>query len=242
MMFGYALNRAEYDELTMMKELLAEVAKRCPFGRLPDNYVVFDTETTGVRPSFDYVLQYGFCFVIERRQVDSFAQIIKRRHAIPLTSRAVEIHGITPERMAYEGVDPSAVVPSITNTFEAYRQKRFMFVGHNLMAFDAPLFERECLGLGVPFQFRDDEVIDTGMLVKAAQLKLRFHPGETLGCFYRRVSGIIARGVFWSLDKHCIKTYALDKCGVDCDKAHDAAVDCQLTHHLFEKLRVLGGG
>ncbi len=46
-----------------MKRLLAEIAKRCPGGQLPDEYLVYDTETSGTDPAKDRILQHGFCIV-----------------------------------------------------------------------------------------------------------------------------------------------------------------------------------
>jgi DNA polymerase III epsilon subunit-like protein len=217
--------------------LLNEVAKRCPGKKLPDNYFVFDTETTGVNKYSDRIVQYGYCLVINKKKECSEAQLIDRS-MIKMHPKAIEAHGITSEYMKANGIPVGEYVPTLVELMLSVRSSGGMFVGHNMMAFDVPMFEQETMLLKIPFKFKDNEVIDTGMIVKAAQLDMNFRPEESLRNFYLRISEIRSR-VKWSLAGYCFDTFELEKSGVSRDKAHDAGSDCVLTHYLFEKLRTV---
>lgn len=226
-------------EQETMQKLLAEIAKRCPGGHLPNDYLVYDTETSGTDPSKDRILQHGFCIVRDRKRVDSFSQLV-RHEGLIIPAGATKVHGITTERMNKEGMPAAEFLPYLADTLRAYREAGLMFVGHNMIAFDAPLLEMEFRRAGIDFKFEAHEVIDTGALVKAIQLGMYFGLDDTLRNFARRVAEVHARGVFWSLDRYCYDTYDLGRSGIRKDAAHDAANDCILTHCLLETFREKG--
>ena len=218
--------------------LLHEFALRCPNRMLPDSYLVCDTETSGFSVDRDLILQYGFCVVVDREVHSSFAIIIDRGPDMVISKGALECHGITHERMKKEGVAPAEGIGMIMDTFSTYRKNGLMFVGHNIINFDAPFFEYEARNAGRPFKFGDNEILDTGMIVKASRLGMYYDKMDTLRSFAKRVSSVRARGVKWSLDGYCFDSFDLGRrAGVYKDEAHDAGVDCLLTHHLFEALR-----
>lgn len=220
-----------------MQRLFSEFAARCPGGALPDTYLVFDTETSGTDPAKDAILQFGFCVVQGRKAVDRFAFLCKRP-GVHIHPEAQKVHGITPERLDREGLDAAELVPHIVETLETYRRNGCMFVGHNMMSFDAPFLERECRFHGREFKFNDNEIFDTGALVKAARLGMYFDPNDTLRSFAYRVAGVRRKGCHWSLDRYCYDAYGLgERSGIKKSDAHDAGVDCFLTHHLLEALR-----
>jgi DNA polymerase III epsilon subunit-like protein len=220
-----------------LQRLLQETAARCPGGKLPDTYLVFDTETSGVDPYNDAILQFGFCVVSNRRMADRFAYIARRPPELRIAPEAVRVHGIDHARMQKEGVAPSELLPLVFDTMEAFRANGFLYAGHNMVSFDAPFLEREAMLFGRPFKFGDNEILDTGMLVKAARLGMYFNPSDTLRSFSRRVSEVRAKGVYWSLDRYCYDAYNLGRSGIKKGDAHDASVDCLLTHTLLETLR-----
>lgn len=219
-----------------MTRLLSEIAKRCPGRRLPDEYLVYDTETSGTDPAKDRILQHGFAIVRGRQRVEMFSQIVKHEGLV-VPQGAANVHGITTERMNKEGIPASEFLPEVYNTFKVYQQAGLMIVGHNMVAFDAPLLEMELLRNGSPFKFGPDEIIDTGMLVKADRLGMYFNQNDSLRDFARRVAEVRARGVYWSLDRYCYDAFDLGRSGIKKDAAHDAANDCALTHCLLETLR-----
>lgn len=222
-----------------MQKLIAEVAKRLRGGVLPDRYIVLDTETSGTSIEQDSILQYGYCIVAERKKVDAHA-ILLNRGDIYINPGAFDAHGLTAEHCKANGFDPAEAVRLILDTLQAWRDSGGLFVGHNIWNFDACRIESDFRKFGSTFKFMGDDTIDTGMLVKASRLSVFPHSNETLEMFYRRVNGVRAKGVYWSLDRYCYETYQLGSTGIDKELAHDAGVDCELTHLLLEKLRILG--
>jgi len=220
-----------------MKRLLTELAKRCPGQQLPDSYLVFDTETSGADPAKDKILQYGFAVVIDGKLVDSFGVIANRGRDCFIHPKAIEVHGIDHDRMEREGVDPKLAFDEVVSTFEAYRERGWMFVGHNAIRFDAELFENECKHWGHSFCFKPDEIFDTGMVVKAAQLGMYIDPRHTIRSWARRVSNVRAKGVYWSLDRYCFKEFKLSEFDLSAGDAHDAGYDCRITHFLLQRFK-----
>jgi len=221
-----------------MDRLLTEMAKRCPRAKLPDTYMVFDTETNGTQIGSSRILQYGFCHVEGRKVLKSYSFLVNHGPDLNIPEGAFKVHGIDVKKTMAEGVPFKEIVHRIVELFEDWQKAGAMFVGHNMMAFDAPLFERECGRAERPFKFGENEILDTGMLVKAIQLGMTFRLNDTLRSFGKWVSNVRARGVYWSLDRYCYAQYKLKELsGIDKDAAHDAAVDCLLTHYLLERLR-----
>lgn len=221
-----------------INQLLTETAKLCPRGALPDTYMVFDTETTGVQVSQSRILQLGFCCVENREVVKSDSFLINHGPDLEIPEGAFKVHGINVEKTLAEGVPFADVINRIVDMFEAWRQRGFMFVGHNMMSFDAPLFENECRRAKRQFKFNENEIVDTGMIVKARQLGMSYRLNDTLRSFAKWVSEVRARGIYWSLDRYCYDYYKLKEAsGISKEDAHDAGVDCRLTHFLLEQLR-----
>jgi hypothetical protein len=107
-----------------------------------------------------------------------------------------------------------------------------------MVRFDAPFIEYEIFRSGREFKFEPNSIIDTGMIVKGAQLGMYFNKHDTLRSFAARVCEVHATGVFWALDRHCWGTYRLgERTGLRKEDAHDAGVDCLLTHHVLEAIR-----
>lgn len=221
-----------------LKRLMSETAQRCFKERLADSYLVCDSETSGTDHVKDFIQQYGFCVVINRKIHSNFSIIINRGRDLHIHPKALEVHGIDHDRMEREGVPVREGINLIIDTFEAFRKQRFMFVGHNLINFDIPFFELDGKVNGRSFVFGPDEVIDTGALVKAVQLGMYYNKSDTLRSFAKRAASVRAKGIFWALDKYCYDTYALgSRSGIKKEEAHDAGIDCLLTHHLLETLR-----
>jgi len=222
-------------ESMAIMRLMREISERLPGGKMPDNYVVFDTETTGVELSVAKILQYGFCIVVDRKPVSYFSQLVIRPNLV-IPKGASDIHGITMEKLVKTAIPANQYVPHVVSMMQRWVDDGLSIVGHNLYKFDIPLFQIESAEFGTPFRFDTDGVIDTGMMVKAAQLGANVKDGETLRGFYSRISEIRAK-VKWSLDRHCYDVYNLGRSGVNKTDAHDAANDCRLTHCLLETLR-----
>ena len=229
--------------MTDLRKLLSELGVRCPHKKLPDDYLVIDLETSGFdwrgmkgRP--DVIVQIGYAAVKNREIVDNgcSATYIKRPIGT-MKGKALEITGITDQILQDKGEDAATFYPKFVNLLETYRASGGMFVGHNILAFDTPFLLSELEKHGIDFDFEDGEFIDTGCIFKAAQMGLFPGPKETIGDFLFRVREIRDR-TKWNLSFAAKELYVDVDHDIDLEKAHDAGIDCQLTHHLFETLRV----
>ena len=222
-----------------MTKLWPQINRRLPGGKVPDTYVVFDTETSGLKTNEIGILQMGLVFVVQGQVVERMSVLVKRPQGFKIDPRAEEVHHISWAKLDQDGLPPEVIFPLVVEQLESWRKDGAVFVGHNLMNFDAPFLEYETTILGCPFRFRDNEVVDTGMLVKAAQLDMFFrNEQESLRSFYKRVSEVRRSGLYWSLDRYCFDAYNLQKYGIKRCDAHDAGVDCELTHYLLNELKV----
>lgn len=205
---------------------------------MPDTYLVIDTETSGLNPVEHRIVQMGFCYVRGREIVDKLSFIVKRPPDFKQEPKAVATHKIDRARMDAEGLPVEEFVALTVGALQQWRDSGGMFMGHNVYNFDVPFIEHEARLLGHPFKFGDNEVLDTGMLVKAGRLGVpELRNGEPLRSFYVRMSEVRATGVKWSLAGYCYDAFNLGRFNVGREDAHDAGVDCLLTHHLFQELR-----
>ena len=234
-------------------------------GGLPDTYLVFDLETTGFAPESDLILQIGHCLVVDRKVADRQSFLLDWTRAAPdrghwpsrngqqirpwLENRIGQLaeafrqqnkpFHTTLERLVTEGVDPVSTLLDYRSWLEEINERHWFLVTHNGYAFDCRFLEAHFDRFGKPLSFRSDNVFDTGAILKAAQLGLALHPGESLQQFATRVHKIRAKGVRWSLSEFAVPLFGLDaKYGLDMARAHDAGTDALTTHFLFEEMRL----
>ena len=226
-------------ENTAMKRLLLEVSKRLRGGKLPDDYLVFDSETNGLSVTCNNILQYAVAFVRSRKPAGTVRCYVKHPTTVYISQDAINVNHITHDILQAKGENPKDAFGALAETFNDAQSKGKAIVGHNLMAFDIPLIQKEFLEHNITFRFDDSNIIDTGMLEKASQLGCYFTSDDTLASFYARVYKLFAKGVYWSLAKHCFKKYNLAKYGLSADNMHDAGDDCLATHLVLEEQRKL---
>jgi DNA polymerase III epsilon subunit-like protein len=227
-----------------------------------DDYLVIDTETTGVNFEHDLIWQVGHCLVKGRQPVNRGGALLDwARH--PLidqgwlkqrlldTKRMVEFdrdgkptgktYHISYERMADEGVEPEPVLSEYLKWLRQGHEEKMFFVAHNGYRFDARMLQEHFNRfLREPWGFDDWELFDTGMVEKASQAMMGPWPTDTMRSFARRVDSQRLRGIRWNLDQHCVPRYRLaEKHGLDMTAAHDASFDSYLCHLLFEHWRAL---
>jgi exonuclease I len=222
-------------ENLFLQKLLAKIARRCPGYVLPSTYMVWDTETGGTNVADDMIVQFGFCCVADNEVKDKISYYVKCPPGYQMSPGAVAIHGITPEKLEKEGVSHAEGYEIAHQLFENWRRAGHMFMGHNCLAFDTPIFELGARRLGMEWKFRENEQLDTGMLVKASRLPHDIKDDESLRSFYVKVSEVKRRGLYWSLDRFCIENYKLHQHGVTATGAHDAGNDCFATHCLYKE-------
>jgi DNA polymerase III epsilon subunit-like protein len=222
--------------------------------QFPDSYIVFDTETTGLKVAFDYIVQIGHLSVenrIPRQPVETvldWTRCDRASHG-DIRQRLYETeddlrkqgraYKFSYDRIAAEGVDPVAVLEIYHSLFKQHQDAGCYFLTHNGVRYDTQIVKHHFRRfLNMDFEFDNAKMIDTGLMEKAQQLGLLIHEGESLPSFYDRVSKEWGKGVYWSLDKHCIPKYKLDeKHGLDIKNAHHAGFDCLVTHLLLEEFR-----
>lgn len=220
-----------------LKEMMQAIADRCPNKRIPDDYLVIDLETTGFPNAEreEYVTQFGYAVVQGRKIIDNESTLLKTPPGW-ISEGASQVTGITDEMIQRDGSDPKPFYMELIKLFELYRKNGCMFVGHNVVGFDAPFLEADFEHHGIDFKFDSNEFIDTGMMFKASQIFAAPADGERLGEFFRRIREVHSRKK-WNL-AFAIRQLGLDMTyGINLDEAHDAGFDCKITHLLLEDLR-----
>lgn len=223
--------------MTNALDLITEIARRCPSGQLPTSYVVLDIETTGFIPGVNPPLQYGVVVVKDNKIIERLSFITKVPPGTILNKQAFEVHGIDQARLDREGHDPKHMVPILSELLHKAQNSGACFLGHNISRFDKLHIEFETNRYGVPFKFSPHSVIDTGAIVKSAQIEnLRPRPDEDLDMFFCRAHSVRQYGVYWKLYPYCYDIFQLAR--FNCDTgAHDAGVDCEMTHWVFQTLK-----
>ncbi len=118
-------------------------------------YTVFDTETTGLRPSEgDEIIQIGAVRIVNGRILrhEAFEQLVDPRR--PLDPASIPIHGIQPEMLVGQ-----PTIDVVLPAFHRYAEATVL-VAHNA-AFDMAFLRRKEEMLGIRF---DQPVLDTLLL------------------------------------------------------------------------------
>ena len=146
------LDIREYEDTSLQSVLLALCTEqRWNTGkRMPDNYVLVDTETLGFSFQNDRIVQVGVAVVENGRLSNRYwagepILTMTVRHdpkEFVGKEKAVEVHGITAERSAKEGLAPREVFSLIHDVWTDARSKGFKIVGHNCYRFDIPFLRK----------------------------------------------------------------------------------------------------
>lgn len=138
-----------------------------------EQFVVFDTETTGLYPHLgDAIVEIAALRINKDGKVlGEFQRFV--HSGIPSHPETVKIHGLTDEFIAKHGQTPKEVFPEfirfIGNT---------TLVGHNIRDFDMKFLNRHLLAIGLPPV--ENPLIDTLDLARAKLPQLGNHKLGTL--------------------------------------------------------------
>lgn len=224
------------------------------YGGFPRNYCVLDIETTGLDPEVDLILNIGHVIVRDGRAVSRMESFLdwtrdSRVDHDWLQDRMESTRWEMAQRgreykMSYEklvrcGEDPVVVLQRYHDLIKDQQKEKSAFVMHNGYNFDAPwLCTHFHDWLGERLEFGPNEIWDTGMIEKACQLDSVPDLCESMRSWAKRVGGIQAKGVKWSLDAHCVPKYDLERrFNLNVADAHGAGYDSYVTHLLFEEFR-----
>ena len=205
--------------------------------------------------------QYGLCHQSTFDAIDLNGGSIMGCPAVPqeiqdmrdindkLTFRtAVDATGITPEHTMEYGMDRKDALDILYRILLGAMRTQCVIAGHNIVNFDLPFLSCEFPEeLGVDeseLDINENLLLDTGMIVKAAQLGLYPYKNESNAKFFHRIY-TMQRRAKWSLDKFCVPNFSLDRLyGVDSNEQHKSAgYDCWVTGCLineFAKQTVYG--
>jgi DNA polymerase III epsilon subunit-like protein len=200
---------------------------------IPDNYLVFDTETSGFG-SDDWVLQYGYYQRMEDGNAVSGEITLNVPESVSVSSEAEAVHGITRAVMQERGIDPEVGTKAIRDLLQAAMDSKMCLVAHN-MQFDVRLIGQMFTKFNLPSLCIHlyDKILDTGLLYKAKKAGVRRRPGEKIWDFYTRVGSLRIKGLKWGIDV-LIDEFKL---GLEKRGNHDAGEDCRITGQLVEYYR-----
>lgn len=235
-------------------------------GPLPESYLAFDVETSGLSVREDYVIQIGWALVQDRKMIDTGAVMLDWTRGngdgwkewftqrLQRTRDHVEYKDgfatgntfdMTVERIQREGMSPYDALLQFKRLVDTCRDTGFAFVGHNGLRHDQPMLDKHFQEvLDARLVFCPGEYYDTLPLEKGVQLYPAIKPGETWMQFITRGYHLGGNKIRCSLDRHCAGKYNLQqKHNLDMSLAHEADFDARLTHLLFEEFReIMGGG
>jgi DNA polymerase III epsilon subunit-like protein len=234
--------------VNQLKHLLDSV------GGAPDDYLILDTETTGLSPSNDLVVELGWAECRSRTVRCSGGLLLNwsdGRYApwagdlearLERRNRERAARGKNPHTtyamLREQGHDPAEVFLDLEAQVAEAEATGMALVGHNLWGFDRDFLKwSHKKATGQRWAARWPRIVDTGLLEKARKhnLVLPAYQEGSLDRLYGFLARKRGRGK-WNLDTACNEVYRLDLSLAD---AHAAEHDCLATHRLLETMRDL---
>lgn len=242
--------KQELREVATAYRIMSELAAigKWPKRRLPDNYLVIDTETLGFSSQRDRVVQIGMClvqdgeFCHELWNEDYLTRTLKwPKEDFVGKEEAIGIHHCDYEYCQENGVEPVSALSLLQDIITWACDRQFYLVGHNIHKFDIPFLVGSMKRSGFALTVCFERVIDTAMFVKGMQLgMLPSRDDKRFSDYWSRVGGTQSPGVYFNLARYCVARFGLDqKYGVDVTQAHGAGYDCWLAHLVVRELNAL---
>lgn len=200
--------------------------------RYPQNYCVFDFETSGLDPKLDRILQVGALKVINGKQ-EQCSWFIKYDDNFKVPVKITEITGIDDAMIDLCGMNMYRVWQEFTEF------SRFLpMIGHNIIRFDIPFLKemQEAKIKNEAQTFNMEKLIkscvDTAGLFKARKLNFDRLYDESLYEFWSRALEVRVQGLKYNVGVVC------DELRIDRSKVqqHRAEGDVFLTNEIYKKL------
>lgn len=225
---------------------------------LPDDYLSWDIETTGVNPKWDLPIDIGWSLVRDRKMIDNRGFILDwtrypdfvepdwLEEQLERIGYNIRLKGgewvYTPDYLRKHGSEPFWVLRRFQQLLYVNRDAGAKFVGHNAWNFDVRMIEAvfaELLGAeGEPFVFDPDEIYDTGGMEKGRLGDMIPYPDEkTLKEFFSRIQYSRRKGLHWNLSLCAERYHLYERAGLTPEDMHGAKADAYVAHLLFEEHR-----
>lgn len=209
---------------------------------VPEEFIVWDLETTGFDPLTCEITEIGAMRVIKGEVVEKKSWLLN--HGIEIPEVITQLTGITKAMLDADGRDPKEClhefIEFLIPTGETI--KVMPNLTHNGIKFDIPFLMGCEKRLDAVFMtdeernvFRsslEEMAIDTAVMVKAQKLGLQQADGETFYRFANRVMDIRAYGVKYNVTL-CVEEFGIPKDGMT---MHRAMADVHFTNEIFKKL------
>ncbi|MCH3989845.1 MAG: ribonuclease H-like domain-containing protein [Lactobacillus sp.] len=144
------------------------------------NFIVLDTETTGLSTSHDKILQLAALKFEDDKLVDTFNQYINPEKT-PISENARLVHGITED-----DVKDKPTFDKVIPQFQKFVGENSVWVGHNINNFDIPIMFNNGYRQKGKFTTNEFYTIDTCTMAKQemAELGLKNFKLETLKDYF----------------------------------------------------------
>ena len=201
--------------------------------KYPNNYVVWDLETTGFSFTDNKIIEIGAMIVENEEVVGTFEKLLN--HGIEIPEEITKLTGISEKDLKEKGEDPRK---TFLDFFEVLKSSE-MNITHNGFKFDIPFLVeslRPLLKEEELIEFRKkmySQSLDTAVLYKARKLEKQRLWNQSFGDFAKEVMNIRAYGVKFNVGIAC------EELGIDKSKVtqHRAIGDVELTHEIFKKIK-----
>ena len=159
----------------------------------PDSYIIIDTETTGLDPKRDAIIEIAALKVVNGTIIDTYSSLINPEH--PVNFFVTELTGITNKELS-EAPLASEVLPSFYDFIED-----FILVGHNVN-FDINFLYDHILSL--MGKYVSNDYVDTLYISRRYYKNVPNHKLETLSKFLE-----IEQNTFHRALSDCMTTFSL---------------------------------
>lgn len=198
----------------------------------PKDYLIFDTETSGLNPETDRLLEIAV-LKIKDRKPENPPETWSLNPNFPLPTfevpaKITEITGITTAEIALKGMYPRGVLTDVSKILTDS-----VIFTHNGIRFDRLFTNAELGRVGLKL-LQPEQFLDSAAIFKAWRLDiLNWLDDKTFFEFANQVLEKRAYGVYFNL-KFCCEILNIDVTDL---KAHRANADVIMTYRVIEALR-----